>query len=360
MPTWLGKAGEAELIAGGERGGQMTIRAPLLPNPRGPLSETIVDALKHAPRRLPARVDGSVDPRVDDDFQLALHLVYELHYRGFEGVVDDWEWHPSLVALTREMERCFERALRADAGPPAPSGDITVELPRLIERHDGPSLSAFVLEHASLDHLREFAIHRSAYQLKEADPHTWAIPRLRDEAKAAFVQIQTDEYGQGRAPEMHSALFAETMVALGLDARYGAYLDELPGVTLAAGNLITMFGLHRRLRGALVGHLAAFEMTSVVPMSRYSQTLRRLGVGRLGRRFYDVHVDADAVHEHIALHDLAAAFVAQEPDQSSEVLFGARALMDVEARFAAHLLSSWQAGRSSLLGRGEPGLAAIA
>ena len=25
---------------------------------------------------------------------------------------------------------------------------------------------------------REIAVHRSGYQLKEADPHTWAIPRL--------------------------------------------------------------------------------------------------------------------------------------------------------------------------------------
>jgi len=305
--------------------------------------------------------DPGVDPRTDDDFQLALHVAYELHYGSFDGVADEWEWHPSMVAFTRELERRFETALRADAGPPQPVDDIVVDLPRTIEAHTGPSLSSYVLDQGTLDQVREFVIHRSAYQLKEADPHTWGIPRLQGEAKAAFVHIQTDEYGDGDAAAMHSALFANTMVALGLDAAYGAYLDRLPGATLATGNLITMLGLHRRLRGALVGHLTAFEMTSVVPMTRYSRALHRLGIGSRGRRFYDVHVEADAVHERMALHDVAGAFVQSSPELASEVVFGAQALMDVESRFAAHVLSCWDAGTSSLVGPyGNDGLADIA
>jgi hypothetical protein len=333
----------------------MPAPAPPLPIPRGPLSEAIITALRERPRPVCPVPDTNIDPRTDDDFQLALHVAYELHYRSFDGVADEWEWHPSLVAFTRELERSFEEALRADAGSMPLVDDLVVELPGFLDAYDGPSLSAHVMDHGTLPQLREFAIHRSAYQLKEADPHTWAIPRLRGAAKAAFVHIQSDEYGNGRASDMHSTLFEDTMRALGLDPTYGAYVDQLPGVTLATGNLITMLGLHRRLRGALVGHLAVFEMTSVVPMSRYSRALRRLGVRRSGRRFYDVHVEADAVHENIALNDLVGSFARQEPEQAGEVLFGARALMDVEARFAAHLLSSWQAGRSSLLARAEEG-----
>jgi Iron-containing redox enzyme len=55
-----------------------------------------------------------------------------------------------------------------------------------------------VADRGTLAQLREFAIHRSAYQLKEADPHTWAIPRLTGAVKAAMVEIQADEYGDGR------------------------------------------------------------------------------------------------------------------------------------------------------------------
>src|SRR3712207_8445227 len=43
-----------------------------------------------------------------------------------------------------------------------------------------------------------FRSQRSIYTLKEADPHSWAIPRLTGRAKAALVEIQSDEYGEGR------------------------------------------------------------------------------------------------------------------------------------------------------------------
>jgi hypothetical protein len=147
---------------------------------------------------------------------------------------------------------------------------------------------------------------------------------------------------------MHSVLFARTMESLGLDATYGAYLDVIPGVTLATVNLISFLALHRRWRGALLGHLAVFEMASVGPMGRYSRALQRLGLGREATTFYDVHVEADAVHEVVALHQLAAGFAAAEPGRAGDLLFGARAVMAIEERFARHLLDSWAHHRSSL------------
>jgi hypothetical protein len=212
---------------------------------------------------------------------------------------------------------------------------------------DGPSLSAHMEHDGTLHQMREYAIHRSAYQLKEADPHTWAIPRLTGRAKAAMVEIQSGEYGDGAPEPMHSTMFADAMRALDLDPTYGAYLDRLPGVTLATVNLMSLFGLHRRWRGALVGHLALFEMCSVAPMRRYGAALRRLGVPSAAP-FYDAHVIADAHHEVVALHDMAAALVEEEPELATDVVFGARALDTIEAAFAETLLAAWAAGRPSL------------
>jgi hypothetical protein len=184
--------------------------------------------------------------------------------------------------------------------------------------------------------------------LKEADPHSWAIPRLPPRPKAALLEVQADEYGGGSAERMHAVLFAQTMAALGLDPAYGAYLERLPGVTLATVNLMSGFGLKRSRRGAIVGHLAAFEMTSSIPNRRYGNALRRLGFGRAATHFYDEHVEADAVHENIAAWDLAGGLAAEEPAAAADILFGARALLQVEARWAAHLLGAWEGGESSL------------
>jgi hypothetical protein len=139
------------------------------------------------------------------------------------------------------------------------------------------------------------------------------------------------------------------MDALGLDHTYGAYIDALPGVTLATTNLISLFGLHRRLRGALIGHLAVFEMTSVEPMARYGAALARVGVSAEGRRFYDVHVEADAVHALVASQRLAGGLAAAEPALAPDIVFGAQAIIAVEDRFARHVLERWQEGRTSLL-----------
>jgi hypothetical protein len=112
---------------------------------------------------------------------------------------------------------------------------------------------------------------------------------------------------------------------------------------------MSLCGLHRCRRGAIVGHLALFEMTSSVPNRRYGNGLRRLGFDGAATAFFDEHVEADAVHESIAAVDLAGGLVRQQPELAPDVLWGARALVAVEARWASHLLDSWTRGESSLL-----------
>ena len=323
---------------------------PPLPRPRGPLTKCLFEHLEDDPHPFPGPELAGEDPLGDDDLQLALYCCYELHYQGFAGVDDRWEWEPSLLAWRATLEQAVEGALFAQLVLVAddPRCDVEAEIRALIDAYDGPSLSRHMLDEGTIDQMREFAVHRSAYQRKEADPHTWAIPRLLDGPKAALVEIQLDEYGGGVESQMHATLFATTMERLGLDSGYGAYLDLLPGVTLATTNLASLFGLHRRWRGALVGHLAVFETTSVGPMSRYGAALRRFGVGGDAERFYDVHVVADAHHEIVACKALAAGLAAAEPDLAGDILFGAQAIMLVEGRFTQHLLDAWSAGRSSL------------
>jgi hypothetical protein len=139
------------------------------------------------------------------------------------------------------------------------------------------------------------------------------------------------------------------MRALGLDAEYGAYLGHLPAPTLATVNLMSLCGLHRRLRGAIVGHLALFEMTSSLPNRRYARGLRRLGFDTpAATRFFDEHVEADAVHENIAAVDMAGGLARQAPELAGEIIWGARALVAVEGLWAHHLMDAWDNARSSL------------
>ncbi len=323
-----------------------------LPTPRGRISEFVLDALRRPPYPLPRLLlPGSLDALADDDLHLALYLCYELHYRGLPDVDERWEWEPSLLTLRSELERRFEDALM-EAVPLDVEGDGGDEVDlvlRAIADQEGPSLSTFIQRWASIEQVREFLIHRSAYQLKEADPHSWAIPRLSGPPKAALIEIQADEYGGGRPEWIHADLFARSMRALGLDERYGAYLDVIPGVTLATVNQMSLFGLHRRWRGAIVGHLALFELTSSIPNRRYADGIRRLGWNGDATLFFDEHVEADAVHENIAAVDLAGGLAGQDPALRGSIVWGALTLAELGERWATHVLERWAEGRGSLL-----------
>jgi Iron-containing redox enzyme len=318
-----------------------------LPAPRGPVTQSLLRRLRTGSGMVHTTIADEV--LADEDVQLAMHVIYELSYRGYAEVDDAMECDPAVVDLCRRIERTMEAELRAAI--PAPPADAEALLRDIASRSDGPSLSGSMAAHPDLEQFREFAIHRSAYQLKEADPHSWALPRLSGRAKSALVEIQSDEYGRGVPGAAHAEIFAVTMESLGLDATYGHYIDLLPATTLATGNLIGLLGRQRRLLPALIGHLALFEMTSTGPMARYSATLEALGVAPEGRAFFDVHVEADAYHEVLALTDLVGGHLADVPDAGPEISFGALALMHVEGAFSAHLLDAFAAGTTSLRDR---------
>ncbi|SDT63051.1 Iron-containing redox enzyme [Pseudarthrobacter equi] len=340
------------------------------PSPKGPVSSALRAVLSGRPedaaedldllhRLAAAQLAETTDIISDDDLQLTLFCLYELHYSGLGGVTDEWEWEPDLLRVRRLLEKPFEAALRSAAHEtvaglefqPAdnPTSDQVAQVLFTLASSDtGPSVSRYVARKASLDQLKEFLIHKSIYQLKEADPHTWAIPRLTGRPKAALVEIQADEYGGGRPERMHSVLFARSMRGLGLDDRYGAYIDTIPAISLAAVNLMSMCGLNRRLRGAITGHLAIYEMTSSQPNRFDANGFRRHGFGTDVTHYFDEHVEADAVHEQIAGRDLAGGLVEAEPALLDDVLFGAAAAMAVDARMSVHLLAAWDSGRTSL------------
>lgn len=327
-------------------------RCLALPEPRGPITSNLFQTLLEAPGAPLASDLGSLagDPLADDDLQLALYVCYELHYAKLERVDERWEWAPSLLGFRAVLEDRFQAGLDALVSPCSSQEclDVGGSLQRLVADDSGPSLSRYVETQASEEELLELVIHRSAYQLKEADPHSWAIPRLTGAPKVALLEVQSDEYGGGSVERMHSVLFANTMDALGLNASYGHYISRLPGITLATVNLMSYFGLHRRLRGSLVGHLAAFEMTSSIPNRRYGSGLRRLGHGSPATGFYDEHVEADAVHESIAAWDLAHQLARIEPALAPDILMGARALLALDGRWARHLMDAWGEGETSL------------
>jgi Iron-containing redox enzyme len=317
----------------------------------GPVSAAVLD---HFSGRPPRRYYTPVGAPVGDshpyglDVQLALYACYELHYRGFADVDPRWEWDPGVLQFRGRLEQTFLDAVREDVGDLA---DLTAEdeMSRIsIDPVEGDGPSYFLRDDGTWELMREYFVHRSLYHLKEGDPHAWAIPRLTGTAKAAFVAVEFDEFGGGRGDHVHQRLFADLMAAADLDPSYLSYVNDVPAEALAVVNLMSMFGLHRHLRGAAIGHFAATEITSSPGSRRMAEALARFGAPEPCSRFYREHVEADAVHEQVVRKQVVGDLLTTEPHLEGDVVLGIRAFELVEDRLAEHLMSCWRSGRTSL------------
>ncbi|MFH9967403.1 iron-containing redox enzyme family protein [Streptomyces mirabilis] len=216
--------------------------SPPLPSPRGTLSAAVISALRQGTAP-PLQETGGADP-YGEDLQLALYLLYELHYQGFHGVDDDREWDPDLLTLRRALERRFLAALRTDVPGPVP-------------------------------------------------------------LQQALDELLTEPVGDPVTSVRH-------------------YLDAAPAEALATVNLMSLLGLPRALRGALVGHFATVEVTSSPGSRRLAKAMRRADAGPAAARFYD------------------------EPGLEPDIVFGIQATVLLEDRLGTEVLRAWHAGRSAL------------
>lgn len=316
-----------------------------LPQPVGPLSNRIITALRSgdSPSHITSLRD--IDP-LGHDLQLALYVLNELHYGGWTGVSDLMEWDLSVTALRLSLNAEFERHLRLAC--PNVSADPLEEAHRLLALA-GPSVSQHLRDRGTIEQVRESMILRTPYQSKEADPHTFALPRFTGPTKRAFTEIQSGEFGVGHR-RSHAELFADALEGLGLDPTPNAYIDSCNGVSLATSNLVTLGAMQRRLRGIVLGQLSLFEMDSVVPNQAMVDCCDRLDLDPAVRPFFHIHVMADTEHQQMVAKSFLTDYPKIEPAQVDNVLLGMRAQSLIDHAIAATAVPFWERGRSALAG----------
>lgn len=277
-----------------------------------------------------------------DDLALALWTAYALHYETIAGVDEDQEWNPDLLTLRRELEDELEARLREEFSTSRQGEVADVVFEMTGDSTTGEkSLVRYLQTRATREEVLELLRMRSLFHLREFDPTSWVVPRLPVRSKTALAELAYDEYGAGNPNRLHQHLFARGMAACGLDPTRGRYVDEAPLEVLEQNNAMSLFGLHRRLRGAAVGHFAAFEATSSMPSRQLVQGLQRLGLPAEIVDYYDTHVTADAVHEQIAVRTICGTLVEDEPSLRDDVLFGAATCLGLEDRVGRWVLERW-------------------
>jgi hypothetical protein len=291
----------------------------------------------------------------DEDAQLALWVLLELHRGGFDGVDDAWEWHPELsrirTALGHRLEEVVldEVAEAIDDQGPVMVRDPAATLRAVLGDPGGSPLDRHVRDEATLDEWRELLVLTSVRRLTEADTCSWVLPRVHGAARTALAEIHHGDHGAGDPARQRAALLARAMATSGVDATYAVHLDRLPAAALAVDSFAVVCGLQRRLLGASLGHLAMREATSVAPLGMYAAGARRLGLGDDVTDYFDERAATAAIHDQIAAHAVCAPFVGGDLARAEQVLLGAVGGAWLDDQLADLVLASWTEDRSALL-----------
>jgi hypothetical protein len=294
----------------------------------------------------------------DGALDVAHRTLYHLYSQAMWSPVDaprHNEHDLTLAAVLLELEHGFQRQLGRVPMPDDPPPDAEAfaawlsDLALVNPPLDDPGFGPYLRDHATLDQLREIVAQRSLFFLKEPDPWAMVIPSLRGEAKAGLIDVLLDEYGWGRYDHMHSTVYERLMDRLGLETGYDAYLERTSWQFLAIMNYQGMLARHRRLCRRMYGYIYLVEAESPAAMRTYLATYDRLGVTDPDvRRFYDLHVTADADHQRVALDEMIVPVVRAEPEARHEIARGVVGGQFLEHAFAVHLLERFRAGETSL------------
>ena len=198
-----------------------------LPRDRGLLSKHVLHALQTGgslPSGLWADHGPVADLLHDEDVQLTLWVIYELHYRGFDDAPIDREWDPALLELRAGIEAGLERELRAATAARLrqvpDSGDVGEQLLAFVAADDGPSSAAYLQRSADRAQFEHFLRQRSIYHLKEADPHTFVLPRIDGAAKVVGRARSAREQRDERRHQQDDGHQQEHPLELAVDLRH--------------------------------------------------------------------------------------------------------------------------------------------
>ena len=310
-------------------------RTSELPTTRGPLSEGVLEYITGRSNRLWAqRGDALLD---DGDAQLALWLL------NCVDVAVDWDIIPErtrslpLRLLHLNLERSFEEEVQRIVPAVEEGVDLQEHLDALL-RSPALDMAATAGQYGP-EALRDVFAAKAPYLGFEADPHTLALARMEASLKPIVAEIQSGEYGVGH-DQTHAQIHRSCLTSLGLS--YADAVDTAPTASFAFANLAWLFGREVRWRGAAVGQLCLLELDSVEPCRAQVEAWDAAGLPEQGRRWYDVHVLADAEHEQVIRDQLVPAVQSATPWLVADAAFGADATWLLQQRVSSELLERWR------------------
>ena len=271
-----------------------------------------------------------------DEWRLHLALA-EFGRKRLSPALPGADWRNEIIAENgqRLIEGAFlerERAAVQHALSNLPSGASSFlswfEALRVKGPGQGDPLFPWLANHADLAAMRWFVEQEAAGEAGFDDLVALTQVKMPTTAKLELARNYWDEMGRGNVRGMHGPMLEALVTSLELDPRPRTTVWQ----SLALGNLMTALATNRRYAFQSVGALGVIEMTAPDRATYVARALRRLGVGKDNRHYFDLHAVLDRKHSADWNREVIHSLVSDDPSLAHPIAEGALMRLAAGAR----------------------------
>jgi hypothetical protein len=294
---------------------------------------------------LVAAAYGNGDPVALARIHDALALVYDQDFRVTELDRVGCESQPILRDIAARLERAMldsEVGLVPDGlvtGWPTDGREFVRWLKAIIVNHPASRhrlYQNFLKDDATVDDFRFFMAQETNLDPRFDDILALMQVGTDGAEKMEIAGNYWDEMGNGTSGDVHTAMFAETLTAIGVDQDYVA--ANLLSEARISGNLSAALSLSRRHYYKAVGFFAVTEYLVPRRFKCLTEGWRRNSLPEPGIRYHDLHIGIDAVHASGWFKNVVAPIVEKNPETGREIANGAMMRLSSSLRYMDALM----------------------
>lgn len=188
---------------------------------------------------------------------------------------------------------------------------------------DGPgqqhTLFEWLAQSATLQQMRWFLTQEAAGEAGFDDLLAYTQVKLPVQAKLECARNYWDEMGRGKQKAMHGQMLDRIVQQLDLQPR----IDTTVWQALALSNTMIGLATTRRYTWQSIGALGVIELTAPNRVKQVSIGLKRLGISREMRAYFDLHAALDVSHSRAWVREIIRPLVDADPACAAYIAEGA-------------------------------------
>ncbi len=272
-------------------------------------------------------------PKVRKLMHQTLGRIYDLHVSNGNRVNTAAQFSPAVVYIQRYLENMWEsenqkrtecQLQRIDFPSIKNFGRWYKDLLRTHKASRHP-LFEYLEKEASLEEMTYFFSQEITVDGRFDDLLAMLQIGQTAEIKMEIAANYWDEMGNGNPQKVHTELFSVLLEELRLteDTDFYTLFEDAAPESLACGNLLIYYAIHRTNVTVGLGAMGAVEMLAPIRFSHFVKGFKRLGLSQQASEYHKLHITVDTQHGNGWINNAIVPLVQQKPELKRDISYGA-------------------------------------